>query len=115
MKNIPQKTSQFFNKVMQLDDSRFVHVVNTEKLFGLKSKALGDASRLIILHTPELGVGLLVDTVFRLSDVEDGEIMEHLPLSQIPREFISGIFTDCGEVVILLNMDAILKTLKAQS
>ena len=110
---IPQKKSQYFNQVMQIDDTRFVHVINTEKLLKIRNKPVSGESKLIILQSKTFNAGLLVDKVSTLLEVDNLAIMSHLPLSKIDSNFLSGIVTDKERVVVVLNMGVIMSTIIA--
>ncbi|MDL2209615.1 chemotaxis protein CheW [Desulfovibrio sp. OttesenSCG-928-O18] len=105
---IPQNTAQLFDKVMRLMDGRLVHLVNTEKLLGIPNKPVSESSRVLVLQSAGVTMGLAVDAVRNLVTVEDDAVMEPLPLSKIRYEFISGIITQGADVIVLLDMGKIL-------
>ena len=112
---IPQNTSQFFNRIMRLKDTRVIHVVNTEKLLGLSNKPVSEDSRMLVLRSDGPGMGLLADSVGSLLDVAEDTVGEALPLSTIKREFLAGIVTDAEKVIVLLNAEKIVQTLEPSS
>ena len=107
MTRIPQQKSQYFNRVMQLEDNRFVHVINTDKLLGVSNAPSSDDTRMLVLHIGGINAGLVVDRIERLLDVDDAAIMAHQSLSAIPPQFLSGIITDMDKIIILLNIEKI--------
>ena len=108
---IPQRTEQYFGNVAQLEDSRFIHVINTEKLLGLENLPIGAASRLIVVQAPSFTMGLLVDKVIKLVDTGSDALRPNLPITGIRSDFLKGIVTDQETVIIILDMDMIVQTL----
>lgn len=111
MMKIPQNVSQFFNQVVQLDDGRFVHIVNTEKLLGIQNRPTNAKSMLMIVESTSPSMAFLVDEVVKLIDIQTNAVAEQMSLSHIPQEFIQGIVTHDELVAILLNMDAMSQAL----
>ena len=112
MLRIPQKEEQPFNRTMMLDDGRFIHVINTEKLLGLAHAPIEERTRVIVLQSENPIMGIVVDEVSNVVEFDNKSAREILPISKINGEFLSGTLTGAkGEIVLLINMKALMDAL----
>lgn len=134
MRKIPQNTAQHFNRVTQLADGHFAHVINTEKLLGMAEKGPTDSTRLLVVKpdlpdssnqigpTGPIGqkdqqtsgpyIGLLVERMGTVLEIADSETLEHLPISHIDKKLLAGVVASGQQVIVMFNMPAILERLK---
>lgn len=111
IKKIPHSAPQYFDLVTQLEDGRLIHIINTEKLLGIKAAPISANSRLLVLKSSGSKMGLLVDFYDKLLESPEEAIMPHLPITCINSRYIKGILAQGGSIVVVLNIAAVMQTL----
>ncbi len=86
-----------------------VTVLDTRKRFGMPSKELDDASRIIIIEAGEQVVGLLVDSVaevvyLRASEIESAPNIGNEDSSR----YIQGVHSSEGNLLIMIDVNKLL-------
>ncbi|MEK6672153.1 MAG: chemotaxis protein CheW [Nitrospirota bacterium] len=74
---------------------RILSVIDLRQFFGLPEKGLSDLNKVIILHSDELGFGILADSVTGLRNVRTDDLQPSLPtLTGIREEYLKGVTRD---------------------
>jgi len=86
-----------------------VTVIDTRKRFGLVSKDVDDATRIVIIEADEQVVGILVDSVaevvdLRISDIETAPNVG----TEESAKFIQGVASQEGELLIIIDLNRLL-------
>ena len=86
-----------------------VTVVDTRQRFGLMSKDMDDASRIIIIETESQVIGIMVDSVAEVTEIRSGEI-ETAPNVGTDESsiYILGVSCREGELLILVDLNKFL-------
>lgn len=86
-----------------------VTVIDTRKRFGLQSKDVDDATRIVIIEADEQVVGILVDSVAEVVDLRISEI-ESAPNvgTEESAKFIQGVASQEGELLIIIDLNRLL-------
>ncbi|MCL5028935.1 MAG: chemotaxis protein CheW [Bacteroidetes bacterium] len=67
-------------------------VFDLKKFFDLPDKSLTDFNKLIIIHSDEIDIGILADSIIDIAIIDESEIQTTLPvLSGIQADFLKGI------------------------
>jgi len=79
---------------------RIVSIIDLKFFFDLPETGLTGSSKLIILRSPEMELGLLVDEVLGIAGIPAASLQTSLPtLSQVRAEYLKGVTPD-GVVVL---------------
>jgi len=86
-----------------------VTVIDTRNRFGLASVETDDSSRVVIIESEEQVVGILVDSVAEVVDLQPSEI-ETAPNvgTEESVKFIQGVASYDGELLILVDLNKLL-------
>lgn len=86
-----------------------VTVIDTRQRFGLESKELDDSSRIVIVESNEQVVGILVDSVAEVIDLQLSEI-ESAPNvgTEDSSRFIQGVASQQDELLIIIDLNKLL-------
>ncbi|NOX76134.1 MAG: chemotaxis protein CheW [Gammaproteobacteria bacterium] len=86
-----------------------VTVIDTRTRFGLQTKEVDDSSRVVIIEADEQVVGILVDSVAEVVDLNASE-METAPNvgTEESTKFIQGVASHEGELLILVDLNRLL-------
>lgn len=86
-----------------------VTITDTRKRFGLGGREIDDDSRIIIVEIKNNVVGILVDSVTDVVDLENSEI-EATPNigNEESNKYIQGVSSKDGELLIIINLDNFL-------
>ncbi len=86
-----------------------VTVIDTRSRFGLASVETDDSSRVVIIESEEQVVGILVDSVAEVVDLQPSEI-ETAPNvgTEESAKFIQGVASHDGELLILVDLNKLL-------
>ena len=86
-----------------------VTVIDTRKRFGLESREVDDATRIVITEIEQQVIGMLVDAVAEVVDVRMSEI-ETAPNvgDDESSRFIQGVSSREGELLILVDLNKLL-------
>ena len=86
-----------------------VSVIDTRARFGLPSTDTNDASRIIIIESNEQTVGIQVDAVAEVLDVDSSEIEISPDVgNEESARYISGMVSRGEELVILIDVSKIV-------
>jgi purine-binding chemotaxis protein CheW len=103
-------TPEFIKGVINLR-GHVIPVVDARKRFGFPVAGITDLTRIIVIQTGERKVGLLVDNVYQVVRVPEGNIDEPSDLIEgVSEYFISGIGRLKDRLIVILNMDNIIFT-----
>ncbi|MDX1252209.1 MAG: chemotaxis protein CheW [Gammaproteobacteria bacterium] len=86
-----------------------VTVVDTRKRFGLRTKDLEDASRIVIIEVMENVIGMLVDSVAEVVYLRSSEI-ESAPNvgNEESSRYIQGVSNRDNQLLILIDLNKLL-------
>jgi purine-binding chemotaxis protein CheW len=86
-----------------------VTVVDTRARFGLPPGELTDATRIVIIETDKIIVGIQVDSVAEVVNLRGSEI-ESAPNvgNDETSRYIQGVFSREGEILILVDLNKLL-------
>ncbi len=86
-----------------------VTVIDTRSRFGLASVETDDSSRVVIIESEDQVVGILVDSVAEVVDLQPSEI-ETAPNvgTEESAKFIQGVASHDGELLILVDLNKLL-------
>lgn len=86
-----------------------VTVIDTRSRFGLSSAETDDSSRIVIIESEEQVVGILVDSVAEVVDLNTSDI-ETAPNvgTEESAKFIQGVASHDGELLILVDLNKLL-------
>ncbi len=86
-----------------------VTVIDTRTRFGLQTKEVDDSSRIVIIEADEQVVGILVDSVAEVADLNVSEV-ETAPNvgTEDSAKFIQGVASHEGELLILVDLNRLL-------
>lgn len=86
-----------------------VTVIDTRSRFGLQSAETDDSSRVVIIESEEQVVGILVDSVAEVVDLDVTDI-EAAPNvgTEESAKFIQGVASHDGELLILVDLNKLL-------
>jgi len=86
-----------------------VTVIDTRLRFGLQSAEMDDSTRIVIIEADEQVVGILVDSVAEVVDLQTSEI-ESAPNvgTEESSKFIQGVASHDGELLILVDLNKLL-------
>jgi len=86
-----------------------VTVIDTRKRFGLESKDLDDSARIVIVESNDQVVGILVDSVAEVIDLQLSEI-ETAPNvgTEDSSRFIQGVASQNDELLIIIDLNKLL-------
>ncbi|MGR3177463.1 MAG: chemotaxis protein CheW [Candidatus Anammoxibacter sp.] len=81
-------------------------VIDMKKFFGLPEKGFTDLNKAIIVHTDDMALGILADSIIGVRSIPVDNIQESLPtLTGIRKEYLKGL---TEEGLIILNIEKIL-------
>lgn len=88
-------------------------IVDLRERFGMEVKPLDDSSRIIIVSLEEFEVGLIVDAANDVIDIPTSSI-EPQPevVGSIESEFISGVAKVGKRLLVMLNLEKVLQSVK---
>ena len=86
-----------------------VTVIDTRQRFGLESRELDDSSRIVIVESSDQVVGILVDSVAEVIDLQLSEI-ESAPNvgTEDSSRFIQGVASQQDELLIIIDLNKLL-------
>lgn len=86
-----------------------VSVIDTRTRFGLMNKEADDATRIIIIEAQSQIIGILVDSVAEVVDIERGEI-ELAPNvgNEETSKYIDGVVSRDSRLLILVDLNKLL-------
>ena len=86
-----------------------VTVIDTRQRFGLPSKEMDDSSRIVIVESSDQVVGILVDSVAEVIDLQLSEI-ESAPNvgTEDSSRFIQGVASQNDELLIIIDLNKLL-------
>ena len=86
-----------------------VTVIDTRQRFGLEPKELDDSSRIVIVESNDQVVGILVDSVAEVIDLQLAEI-ESAPNvgTEDSSRFIQGVASQSDELLIIIDLNKLL-------
>lgn len=88
-------------------------IIDLRERFNISSAVKGDETRIIIISHSEMEVGLIVDAANDVMDLVKNSI-EPQPevVGSLEEEFIAGVAKVDKRLLILLNLEKVLNTLK---
>lgn len=85
---------------------RIISIIDIKRFFNLPEKGLSNLNRIIVVHTPEMELGILADSIIGVRLLSRQDIQSTLPtLPDIGLEFLQGLTKDR---IIILNVEKIL-------
>lgn len=102
------KTPRYLTGVINLR-GEIVPVVSLRLKFGLPDDVFGDDTRIIIIKTEDMSIGLIVDSVAEVLelDEETTESMANIT-GELSFDYISGVGKVNGRIITLLNLEKLV-------
>ena len=102
------KTPRYLKGVINLR-GEIVPVVSLRLKFGLPDDVFGDDTRIIIIKTEDMSIGLIVDSVAEVLelDEETTESMANIT-GELSFDYISGVGKVNGRIITLLNLEKLV-------
>lgn len=86
-----------------------VTVIDTRELFNLPANALTEQTRIMIVDCNKVTVGLLVDSVAEVVNIDNSEIDAAPSVgSDDNSRYIQGVYNMNGEILILVDLDKLV-------
>lgn len=86
-----------------------VTVIDTRRRFGLVPMEPDDSTRIVIVETEKLVVGILVDSVAEVVELRESEIESAPSVGNTDRsQFIQGVFSRGDSLLILVDLKKLL-------
>lgn len=86
-----------------------VTVIDTRQRLGLEAKERDDSTRIVIIEADKLVVGILVDAVSEVVDLQTSEIESPPSVgNDESSKYIQGVATREGELLILVDLNKLL-------
>ena len=99
------KTLHFIEGVINLR-GRIIHVIDMAKRFGLPPVKVGRRTRIIIIGTAAQSVGLIVEQVTEVIQLEEGSVEQAPSMAfAVDQRYVEGVGQISGGLIILLNLD----------
>lgn len=105
--HLPQ-TQSFIKGVINLRGN-IIPVIDMRERFKMESSSYNEMTRVIVVRIGEKLVGMIVDTVSQVLDVNDDDI-EEAPdiISGLSKEYIEGIGKILNSMIIVLKISKVL-------
>lgn len=108
------ETPNFVQGVIKYED-KIVPIINMNKKFGFVEKN-DENKKIIIIKRDENKFGIIVDNVYEVKDVQESLLEEAPEITiGIGRKYIKGLIKLDERIVILLDLDKILKKEEEES
>lgn len=86
-----------------------VTVVDTRELFGLMREDVTDQTRIMIVECNKVIVGLLVDSVAEVVNIQNTDIDSAPNIgNEENSKYIQGVYSKNGEILILVDLNRLL-------
>lgn len=86
-----------------------VTVVDTRELFGLMREDVTEQSRIMIVECNKIIVGLLVDSVAEVVNIQNTDIDSAPNIgNEENSKYIQGVYSKDGEILILVDLNRLL-------
>lgn len=86
-----------------------VTVLDTRELFGLMREELTDQARIMIVECNKIIVGLLVDSVAEVVNLQNTDIDSAPNIgNEENSKYIQGVYSKNGEILILVDLNRLL-------
>ena len=86
-----------------------VTVVDARELFGLSRNDNTDQTRIMIVEINKLIVGLLVDSVAEVVNIQNSEIDSAPSIgNEDSSRYIQGVYSKSGEILILVDLNRLM-------
>jgi len=86
-----------------------VTVVDTRELFGLMREELTEQTRIMIVECNKIIVGLLVDSVAEVVNIQNTDIDSAPNIgNEDNSKYIQGVYSKNGEILILVDLNRLL-------
>lgn len=109
---VPQ-SPEYVDGVLNLR-GQVIPVINLRRKFGLPEAEVDKATRIIVVEVRERVMGIVVDEVSEVLQVNPEDVSAAPPMgASVRQEFISGMAKINDTLVILLEIDKILTTEEA--
>ena len=100
------KYPSFVEGVINLRDE-IIPIVDMRKKFGLPPVEHTKETRIILIELENMTLGLVVDRVFEVFQLYEGEIgqMPNLGHTAVGQQFVVGVVKMNNKLIVILNMD----------
>ncbi|NLW24712.1 MAG: chemotaxis protein CheW [Clostridia bacterium] len=102
------RTKDFYSGVINLRGN-VVPIVNLAKRFNLEEVELTEKSRIIILNVNDIRVGITVESVTEVININKDDIETPNLTNVIDEKFIAGVAKYQERLLILLNIEEVLE------
>lgn len=104
------RTPPFVEGVINLRGS-VIPVLDLRKRFGFDSREADDAQRIVVIEMGDQTVGVIVDRVLEVLQVDEAKIDAPSPyVVTVDSEYIAGIAKVDERLIIVLDIDRVLST-----
>lgn len=104
------RTPPFVEGVINLRGS-VIPVLDLRKRFGFDSRQADDAQRIVVIEMGDQTVGVIVDRVLEVLQVDEAKIDAPSPyVVTVDSEYIAGIAKVDERLIIVLDIDRVLST-----
>ena len=102
------RTKDFYSGVINLRGN-VVPIVNLAKRFNLEEVELTEKSRIIILNVNDIRVGITVESVTEVININKDDIETPNLTNVIDEKFIAGVAKYQERLLILLNIEEVIE------
>ncbi len=105
------KTASYIKGVINYR-GRIIPVMDLSERINLKKEKIGEYNRIIIAHFEDIEVGFLVNNVREVINVDESqiEVVNSTQGSEVDTRFIKGVIKLDDQLIIFLDIEAILDT-----
>lgn len=110
------KYPMFIEGVINLR-SEIIPIVDLRKRFGMTAAEPTKETRVVLVELDAFSVGLIVDRVFEVFQLNENEIGHMPPISRtsVGNQFIKGVAEVRDKLIILLDLNSIFSEQEAQT
>jgi purine-binding chemotaxis protein CheW len=102
------KTPDFMKGVINLR-GEIIPVISLRKKFKLFDEGFTDETRIVIVRVDEISIGLIVDSVAEVLELDDESIENITDISgELSFDYITGVGKVHGRIITLLNLDKLI-------
>jgi len=102
------KTPDFMKGVINLR-GEIIPVISLRKKFKLFDEEYTDETRIVIVRVDEISIGLIVDSVVEVLELNEESIENITDISgELSFDYITGVGKVHGRIITLLNLDKLI-------
>lgn len=105
---------EYMKGIMNLR-GKIIPVMDVRLRFRKPFRDYNDRTCIIVVDIKDISIGLIVDNVNEVVDIQDADIVAPPDMNQFSRRYIQGIGKSGDEVKLLLNCDELINHHEAES